>query len=228
MKNINLKNIMVIAALGLTTLITACGQQGPVDNRGPWPPVNNIPQGHMGCVPVMPNTQMGFNAQGIQANSTNLSFGQIPNSQRIGTVTMGMAAGMGGTYLTGQSNATGSRISVSLQSNNGMFPVNNTWGQPTTTQSAPTAAVGFIQLSQRELEIAGLYTTGYMSPMPTSYYPNQQYPNYNNQYPNGAPSQACVSSVGAYGTMYVGQGLYYGGDVYVYLNNGTTFIRFRI
>lgn len=225
--------------IGLMTLITACGGSNPQPQPVPGP--GGINQGQIGCVPIpmtgMQQTQMipgqpqvggiPFHATGFSLNSVNLAFGRLPNGQSIGQVQMGGVANVGfnGSSYTGSSNATGSSITVSLQ--------NGAIGQPGVVPNSGVGnaqqLVGNIFLSSYELQLAGL-NQQYMAPTLMN-------PNFPNQYPQNGTTmipgqgQTCVSGVGATGALNNAYMKFYGlmqDYVYVYINNGQSFIKFKI
>lgn len=235
--------------IGLMTLVAACGGGNPPPPppgcTGPGCP-GIINQGQIACMPIQPGAQMPFTANGISLNSVNLQFGRLPNGQTIGQVVMGGAAmvgAIGGMQYSGGSMATGSTITISLQNTNmmaGQFPQTGfpTTVLPTTTVNTtarPSALTGAIQLSQYELQLAGLMNQNFMMPVVGGQFPGQ-FPQ--NGFPQngigmvpGAQGQACVSGVGATGALNNAYAKFYGGAsdyVYVYINNGQSFLRFKI
>ncbi|MCM0606684.1 MAG: hypothetical protein KA715_11385 [Xanthomonadaceae bacterium] len=227
--------------IGLMTLVAACGQTQPPINNGacPGPGCPNGPgglgQGQVACMPIQPGAPMPFSATGIWMNSINLQFGRLPNGQTIGQVAMGGAV-MGGMQYTGGSNATGSTISILLQNTNANgFPTGGYY-QPNTTinNGAAKSLTGFIQISQYELQLAGLLNQNFMGPGSFNQFPNQGFNNGfngNGVVPGVGMGQACVSSVGATGALNNAYAKFYGGAsdyVYVYINNGQSYIRFKI
>jgi len=209
-----------------------------------------------GCVPITTG-QLGFQVQGIQPGSMSLSFGRLGGNmgnqmqQSSGNVIMtGAGVGMNGMGMmyAGSSNYSGSRIMVSLT--NGLTP--GVAAVPTTGvvpggipgaypySGGVTTAMGSIYLSSTDLQMAGIYNTmgvpsvGGMIP---GQYPGAYPGAYPGTYPGvGAPGMntamsTCASSVGAVGNLDISDRTghsYYGGAVWVYLNGGSTFIKFTI
>ena len=239
--------------IGLMTLITSCGSSNPPTPVPGGPGLIN--NGLVGCVPIpmngmttMPTTVPGqtpiggipFQATGFSLNSVNLAFGRLPTGQSIGQVQMGGVStlGVGGMTYTGSSNATGSSIAVSLQSGMvGAVPGQYTTVPTTSGVNTAQRLVGYVSLSSYELQLAGL-SQNYMMPTVGGQYPGQyqQYPN-QYQYPQNGTTmvpgtgQTCVSGIGATGALNNAYMKFYGlmqDYVYVYINNGQSFIKFKI
>lgn len=206
--------IAIALAVASISILSGCGASRTNTNTyGAIP--GSIAAG--GCVPI--TQAIPFTATNIFFSGMNLRGGMLSYGQAEGQMAIGGGVAGGNYYWKGSDG----ELSMNI------VPVNTGYTQPTggyyggyqpTQQTYNRAnATGVLKLSQLVINDIGYrygnmnYNNGY----PTTGYPNTGYPN--TGYPNTG-SNVCVSGVAI--DVGVTRGTFFGGVMYLYLNNSQT------
>ncbi len=237
---------IALAALAIPVLVGGCGKKdaGSTTSNNTQPGYYYGPNGSPyingtgGCIPLsnlMSGQPIGFQINGAYFSGVSLVGGYMPRTgQSVGQVAIG-GGGSGGPYSrTGVDGSLSMNIQAGGIAYGSNYPYTNYNNQPYMNYGgyqSPTqaTATGVLQISQATLQdmlyqSGGQYANywGGSQPygtIPGSFPNNSFYPGPFQQYGygNGNASQVCVSGLSF--DLGVYQQTFYGGYVYVFLNN---------